>query len=108
MLAQPDSQGKQCMRWVREARGREDRAAADINVIDAVEAQVGIDDAGSRRGGHAHSSHVVVAVVATAEKIGATGDEIGVRDNPAQASERPLTDPTALALRCRPLLRYPP
>src|SRR5260370_6139865 len=108
MLAQPDSHGKQCMRWVREAGGREDRAAADISVIDAVEAQVGIDDGGSRRGGHAHSSHVVVAVVATAEKIGAAGDEIGVRDNPGEASERALSDLDVMADRCDLLLRYLP
>src|ERR1700741_1796618 len=63
---------------VGEAGGREDRAAADVDVARAVEKKVGGHDAVGGRGRHAHAAHVVIAVVAAVEEGCVVVDECGV------------------------------
>src|SRR5580658_3470085 len=63
---------------VGEPGGWEDRSAAEIDVARAVETEVGRDDAIVGRGRHAHSSHVVIAVVAAIEERGIAVDECRV------------------------------
>ncbi len=77
MIAQTDGQGEESVGWVGKAGAGKDGAAADVGIGEAVEAKVGVDDAGRVGGGHAHAAHVVVAVVAAGEKVGAAGHQIG-------------------------------
>jgi len=97
MIAQTKRQGEHGMGWVGKAGTRKDGAAADVGVGQAVEAQIGVDDAGRVRRRHAHAAHVVVAVIATFKEIGAAGHQIFVGHNASYTGEGALGDQNILA-----------
>ncbi len=92
MVTEAQGQGQDGVGWVREAGAGKDGRAADVGVGEAVEAEVGVDDAGGVRGGHAHAAHVVVAVVAAGEEVGTAGHQVFVWDDASYVGEGALGD----------------
>ena len=97
MIAEAEGQGEDGVGGVGEAGAGEDGGGADVGVGEAVEAKVGVDDAGGVGGGHAHAAHVVVAVVAAGEEVWAAGHEVFVGDDAGDVGEGALGDEDVLA-----------
>src|SRR5438270_11206514 len=97
VITQADGQGKDSVGGVGKAGAGEDGAGADVGVGEAVEAEIGVDNAGGIGGGHAHASHVVVAVVATGKEVWTTGHEVWIGNDGGDIGEGALSEAVVLA-----------
>ena len=109
MVGKSYSQCQKGMSGVRETGGGKYRTAADINIARPKQQQVWIDDTVSGRCCHAHSTHVVIAVVALRDKRGIIASrKIYIRCETREGGERLLNDRNKLPYGVDLSLRYLP